>query len=108
MNELSKTTINSSSTRQPISTLRIYWEGKQLGFYIRRVSRNGFVSGFLTQHGGWSNCYRAACFPTKEQAIEAANAAKSRIFDVLINQGDEDADGHISRGEAATMPPYNC
>jgi hypothetical protein len=73
--------------RQPISTFNINWEGKQPGYYVRRVDRHGYITGFLTVMGGWARAATAAqWFETQEAAIKAANETGARRFDVLINQ----------------------
>lgn len=68
----------------------INWEGKLPGYYVRRITRDGLISGHLTQAGGWSTVYKAARFDTAEEALQAAGSA--RRVEVLANRVNVPAD----------------
>lgn len=93
-------------TNEPaIIPLRVNWEGKQPGFYVRRVSRGGLISGHLTEAGGFAGVNRATKFETAQSAVDAARSQGVRCFEILANRIDEpaapqeDLQSRIYRGE---------
>lgn len=65
--------------------IRVNWLGLPKGYYVRRITRNGAVSGHLTDRGGWGNPHIAQVFETVDLAGAAAQAAGARLWEVLDN-----------------------
>lgn len=59
-----------------------------VGFYVRRLTRNGLVLGFLTDRGGWGKPEIASHFTTYPQAVRACSRKfKVGFVDVAENVG---------------------
>lgn len=67
-----------------MNTLKVRWF-LPIGFYVRSITRTGYVNGFLTDRGGWGGPHLARKFATYEDAIAAC--AKFRRAEVIENVG---------------------
>lgn len=70
-----------------LPVIRVNWFCiKDGGFIVRRLSRTGYVTGNLTDRGGWGGAHIAKVFSTAQEAANAAAHAGCRFFAVLHNQ----------------------
>jgi len=67
-------------------TIRVNWRGVRAGFIVRRQSQTGYVTGHLTDRGGWGRPSVANVFETAQDAADAGHRAMARFFAVLHNQ----------------------
>lgn len=70
---------------QPRQALPVRWYCVPAGFIVRRHTRNGYISGHLTNRGGWGKPHLAEVFATAEAAALAAHKTRVRFFEVLHN-----------------------
>lgn len=66
--------------------VKVNWLGLPRKFYVRRTSATGYVTGYLTDRGGWGTTRLAIPFESAADATSAiVNAKGARFANVLDN-----------------------